>query len=64
MYEISSKLARKIIIFSPINEWHAIAFASPHTFTNVGYVKNKGVVKFSLSDLFFLGSVSEIMKKG
>ena len=46
MYEISSKLARKIIIFSPINEWHAIAFASPHTFTNVGYVKNKGVVKF------------------
>ena len=26
--------------FSPVNEWHAIAFASPHKITNVGYVKN------------------------
>ena len=30
----------KIIIFSPVNEWSAITFASTHKITNVGYVKN------------------------
>ena len=29
-----------IQIFSPVNEWCAIAFASPHKITNVGYIKN------------------------
>ena len=46
---------------SPVNEWRAIAFASPHKIANVGYFKNdllwlaeyqcKGVVKFNLSEL-------------
>ena len=34
-----NKLSWKIIIFSPVNEWRTIAFAS-HKITNVGYVKN------------------------
>ena len=28
------------MIFSPVNEWRVIAFASPHNITSVGYVKN------------------------
>ena len=28
------------MIFSPVNEWRAIAFASPHKITNVGHVQN------------------------
>ena len=28
------------MIFSPVNEWRVIAFASPHKITSVGYVKN------------------------
>ena len=30
-------IIKKIIIFSPVNEWRAIAFTSPHKITNVGY---------------------------
>ena len=52
----------------------SIAFASPHKITNVSYVKNiynlfllaeyqcKGLVKFNLSDLFFRGQFSEVLK--
>ena len=64
-----NKPSWKIIIFSPVNEWCAIAFASPHNIKiTIMWVmlkifiynllrsakyQCKGVVKFSLSDLFF-----------
>ena len=38
---------------SPVNDWRAIAFTSPHKMTNVGYVKNIYLQPFNLSDLFF-----------
>ena len=38
-YEILDKPSRKIIIFSPVDEWRAIAFANPLKIANVGYVK-------------------------
>ena len=42
---------------SPVNDWGAIAFTSPHKMTNVGYVKNiylqPLVLTFNLSGLFF-----------
>ena len=63
-------------MFSPVNEWLMIVFASPHKITIMWvmlkiFIYNllwlaeyqcKGVVKFSLSHVFFLESVSEIMK--
>ena len=64
------------MMFSPVNEWLTIAFASPHKITMMWvmlkiFIYNllwlaeyqcKGVVKFNLSDLFYWGPVSETMK--
>ena len=36
------------MIFSPVNEWRAIAFASPHKITNVGYVQNVYFLRWTL----------------
>ena len=70
-YEILKKPSRKIIIFSPVNEWCAIAFASPHKITMSVMLKIfiynllwlaeyqcEGVVKFNMSQFFWGGSVS------
>ena len=38
----------KIIIFSPVNKWRAIAFVSPHKITNVGYLKNIYFLRWTL----------------
>ena len=62
-------------MFSPVNEWHTIAFVSPYQITitwvmlkifiyNLLWLAEyqcKGVVKFNFSHVFFLGSVSEII---
>ena len=62
------------MMFSPVNEWLTIAFASPHKITIMLkiFIYNpllwlaeyqcKSVVKFNLSDLFYWGPVSETMK--
>ena len=56
-YNGSMKLNKpswKIIIFSPVNEWRAIVFSSPHKITNAGYGK---IVYFLRRTLF--GSSNE-----
>ena len=40
VWNVNKPSWKMIRIFSPVNEWHAIAIASPHKITNVGYVKN------------------------
>ena len=40
VWNIKQTIMKDYNKFSPVNEWHAIAFASPHKITNVGYVKN------------------------
>ena len=62
-------------MFSPVNEWLTIAFASPHKITIMLkiFIYNpllwlaeyqcKGVVKFNLSDLFFWGQFRRSRKR-
>ena len=49
------KRTNMIIIFSPVNEWRAIAFARPHKITNVGYVKNIYLQPLAVGWLSMLG---------
>ena len=63
-------------MFSPVNEWLTIAFASPHKITMMWvmlkiFIYNllwladyqcKGVVKFNLMNLFFLGGEGQFRR--
>ena len=40
IFPVDYNSSMKIIMFSSVNEWLVIGFASPHRITNVGYVKN------------------------